>query len=244
MDLFFQDEREIINLAASVDDPDVCFYPRQTNVGLSLLSSLRGSTLTQRERPDFEDLAARVLVEVMRVDDHARINGKDDTRALEAQMLRELRDAGIADSFPNASLTAIARTDLSTNDDHNYAAYVRHFAKVVTEHSEKVDVYRGTHPGFDLGFLILDESTGYYETLGAFGSSAHGRPHAHFADASFLTVLESSHTDCLAWLTPYKRMMTDQGEVKLPTLTLIDVAAIASAEAVRFVPSRMRSTEI
>lgn len=121
----------------------------------------------QRERPDFEDLTHRLLLEVMIVDDHPRPGRKDATRAREAAILRELREAGFEQMTPNASLLAAVDSGLPTEQDHNYRAYVDHFATVVVKHSHKISAYRAQRPGFDLGFLVFDESTAYFESLAA-----------------------------------------------------------------------------
>ncbi|MGC0369047.1 hypothetical protein [Microbacterium sp. SLBN-111] len=243
MRLQYKDEREIVDLAASQVGREVRFYPKKTDLSRRLLDSLRGHTLAQRERPDFEDLQRRLLVEAMIVDDHARSNRVDATRAREAAMLREVEQAGLAELFPNATLAAIADSGLPTDQDHNFVAYLRHFTRVVDKHARSVNAYREVHPHFDLAFLILDESTAYLETLGAFGPEHRLRVHAFFADDAFLSVLERSGADCVAWLAPNKYVTSDQGDVRLPTLTIIDVSEIDFRARIRYNPSHMKSTE-
>lgn len=244
MDLSYKNEREIVEWAASRENPTVCFYPIESDLGHRLLASLRGQTLIQRERPDFEDIEERLLVEVMIVDDHPRPRDKDATRAREAAMLREVEAAGLAEMFPNASLTAIANTGLPTDEDHNFQAYFRHFSEVVDKHARNVDVYRRQGPGFDLGFVIFDESTAYYEIPEPSAKDGLGRIHAHFADESFLAVLGRSGADCVAWLSPYKHATTDEGVVPLPGLTIIDVTEINRGQNQSFDVGRMKSYEM
>lgn len=243
MNLRYKHEREIIELAASQENSSVCFYPVESDLGHRLLAALRGQTLVQRERPDFEDLDKRLLVEAMIVDDHPRPKHKDATRTREAAMLKEVREAGLEEMFPNASLTAIANTGLPTDDDHNFTAYLRHFSRVVDKHARNEDVYRRQRPEFDLAFVILDESTAYFESRGSFGRDGHGRIHAHFADEQFLTALARSGADCVAWLAPNKHATTEEGLVPLPGLTIIDVAEIDRGAHQRFDARRMRSFE-
>ena len=132
--LSFQDEREIIDLVADIDNGDVCFFPRETKRGLRFLSSLRARSFDQRESPDFEDVSASLLLEAMIVDDHPRnAKGKKDvTRARQSEVRRELLDAGWDQLAPNATLFANVSSGLPTDLDHNYRAYVEHFTRTVT----------------------------------------------------------------------------------------------------------------
>ncbi|SDO32519.1 hypothetical protein SAMN04487848_0400 [Microbacterium sp. ru370.1] len=243
MDLSYTKEREIIDFVAKQDNPSVCFYPQETEMGHRLLASLRGKTLVERERPDFEDIEGRLLIEVMRVDDHPRRSGKDATRARESAILREIEAAGFADLAPGASVTVIANTGLPTADDHSFRAYKHHFAKVVRNHAEKVDAYRAERPGFDLAFVIFDESTAYFESMGAFGKDGLSRPHFHFADRDFVAILKEARVDCIAWVTPHKCLMAAEGKVPLPLVTIIDLNCPSREEHQHYDPRRMQSGE-
>ena len=92
MKLAYKDEQDIVDLASRIDDADVCFYPAQSDVAHRFLESLRSGSLSQRERPDFEDPGASLLLEAMVVDDHPRPGKKDKTRAREGSVLRELKE--------------------------------------------------------------------------------------------------------------------------------------------------------
>ena len=241
--LTYGDEREIVDLVKQIDDSRVCFYPNESELSHRMLASLRGQTLSQRERPDFEDLAHSVLLESMIVDDHLRHGKKDATRAREGAILREFRDAGLSEMFPNASLTAIVDTGLPLEKDHSYQAYIAHFTSVVAKHARKTEAYRAERPGFDLGFLIFDESAAYWESLGAFGPPLRGRPHLHFADKAFVEALCDAGIDCVAWLTPYKLLNTDEGMHQLPELTIFDTSLLDHKTLRTYDPKRMMSTD-
>ena len=243
LDLAYRDEQEIIAEARHLDDSEICFYPAESELGHRALASLRGETLVQRERPDFEDLTQRLLLEVMIVDDHPRPGKKDATRARETAILRELREAGFEQMAPNASLLAAVDSGLPTEQDHNYRAYVDHFATVVVKHSHKISAYRAQRPGFDLGFLVFDESTAYFESLGAFGRHSRGRAHVHFADQVFLNVIRDAGVDYVMWLTPYKVLNTDIGRHILPRLTILDVSLLDGSSHESYDAKRMKSSE-
>jgi hypothetical protein len=128
----YRDEQEIVAGAKYLDDSQICFYPAESELGHRALASLRGEALVQRERPDFEDVTYGFLLEAMIVDDHPRPRKKDVTRAREAGVLRELREAGSAEMAPNASLAAIVDSGLPTEEDHSYRAYLNHFVHTST----------------------------------------------------------------------------------------------------------------
>lgn len=244
MKLAYQDEHEILNLVRSLPDSEIGFFPRHSELGERALKSIRGETVKQRERPDFEDISHSLLLESMIVDDHPRVAKKDATRAREGAILRELRDAGFSEMFPNASLVANVDSGLPTDEDHNYRAYLNQFTTVVTKHAAKTGAYRAERPGFDLGFLILDESTAYLENRGAFGRTHSGRLHAWFDDASFLSVIRNSRIDLALWLTPYKHVSTvESGWFPLPRLSIIDVSLLRQHEPQNYDAKRMVSSE-
>lgn len=245
MELAYQDEQDIIDVARKVADADVCFYPAESDLAHRCLASLRGTDLTQRERPDFEDVTRSLLLEAMRVDDHPRPGKKDATRARESQILRELEDAGFGAMFPNATLVTNVSSGLPTEQDHSYRAYVAHFASVVSKHGDKAPGYRGERPGFDLGFLVFDESTAYFESMGSFAPPTAGRVHRWFADAAFLNVITAADVDCVVWLTPYKQMKAEGvGRIHLPRMTIIDVGLLRAADVDTYDAARMMSTEL
>jgi len=239
----YKDEQDIVDHASEIDVSDVCFYPAESDVAHRFLASIRGGGLVKRERPDFEDPAASLLLEAMVVDDHPRPGRKDRTRARESEVLRDLEAAGF-DLRPDVKVVAAVSSGLPTDQDHNYTAYIDHFARTVLKHARKVDAYRAERPGYELGFLVFDESTAYFETLGSFGQDGKGRPHLWFADTAFTDVMVQSGADCFVWLTPYKRLLTTPTEtIALPAMTIIDVMMLRQAERHAYDARRMISAE-
>lgn len=244
MKLTYKNEQDIVDLASDVDDSAVCFYPTESELAHKFLASLRSGDLDQRERPDFEDLTSWLLLEAMAVDDHPRPGKKDKTRAREGAVLREIKELGL-DVHPDATVIASVSSGLATDQDHNYSAYVEQFTRTVADHARKADIYRAERPGFNLGFLVFDEATAYFETLGAFGRPGTGRPHFWFADSAFAAAIKQSGVDCFVWVTPYKSLhAADAGEILLPTLTLIDVSLLEQAEHHVYAAQRMVSADV
>ncbi|MBC9936941.1 MULTISPECIES: hypothetical protein [unclassified Leucobacter] len=239
----YDDEQDIVDHAADIDDADVCFYPAESTLAHRFLSALRAGGFDKRERPDFEDNGASLLLEAMRVDDHAGSGKKDKTRAREAALLREIEAAGL-DVPPDVRVLALADSGLPAGRDHSYQAYVQHFTSTVSQHARNAEIYRAERQGHDLGFIVFDESTSYFEGLGAFGRPGAGRLHVWFNDSVFVDAILQSGADCVFWMAPYKRLDTIQtGVVPLPAMTVIDVALLSRPERVVYDPGRMVSSE-
>lgn len=239
----YKDEWDIIELASSISDEEVCFYPAESHLSHRFLASIRGESFRQRERPDFEDPAAALLLEAMMVDDHPRPDGKDRTRAREGELFRELKAAGLGVN-PDGKFFALVSGGLPTDQDHNYHAYVKQFGRTVLAHGKKAAAYRKERPGFDLGFVIFDESTAYFEFHGQAEICGTGRPHFWFADSEFSHVIAQSNADCVMWLTPYKRLLTDENEIlPLPTLTIVDVGLLDRVQHLVYEAESMVSSE-
>lgn len=240
--LKYQVEQDIIDLAAGVDNSKVGFYPQESETSHRFLSALQTRGFVQRERPDFEDCAASLLLEAMRVDDHAGTGKKDKTRSRESELLREIN--GALGFLPDMRLFVNADSGLLTEQDHNYSAYVKHFTNTVLKHARNTDAYRAERPGYDLGFIIFDESTAYFEVFDDRGLVKGGRPHVWFADSAFAEVIAASDVDCLIWLTPYKRLLLTDGEaVSLPEMTVIDVELFRQEKTFEFDANRLISSE-
>ncbi|MCJ0700918.1 hypothetical protein FRIG_07205 [Frigoribacterium faeni] len=240
----YKDEQDVVDLASSIGDSGVCFYPAESDIAHRFLASLRNGAVMQRERPDFEDKEGSLLLEVMRVDDHPRPSKRDRSRERESEALRELEAIGL-DIHPDARFMAAVSSGLPTDQDHNYLAYVDHFRSTVLKHAGKADAYRAERPDCDLGFIVLDESTAYFESTETPSLPGRGRPHFWFTDSAFAEVAAQSAANCFIWLTPYK-MLRDvrTGVFPLPEMTIIDVALLTMEEHVVYDERRMVSAEL
>lgn len=245
--LAYKDERELMADAALIGDESVCFYPTMSDLGENVLKAIRNGTFTKRERPDFVNAESRFLLEAMRVDDHPRPGKRDKTRAKESEVFRELQESGFLDSFPHARVVANVSSGLPTDKDHNYRAYVDHFTRTVMKHAGNNTHYRSEQPEFNLGYLIYDESTAYFESVSsgsALGLSNFGKPHFWFDDEAFISVIVKSEVDFLVWMTPNKYMnIQDLSSVPLPEMTIVDVRLLADRTPRTYDSGRMRSVE-
>lgn len=186
--------------------------------------------------PDFYCEFEKVMMDVMRIDDHENISAKgkivNPTRVRETQMIKKLRDAGVLDAFPNAAPIVIAKTDLPTEQDHNYNFYLNSFTRTVQNHIDKIQNYKRNHPGFKTIFFIFDESSPYFEATDEIseiteGMYCSGKPHLWFFDENFINVFTNADVDYLIWFTPYKycRLFANGSDdsIELPVATVIDI---------------------
>lgn len=118
--------------------------------------------------PDFYNDKLKLMMDVMRIDDHAfeSKNGKivNPTNQRESVIQKQIRKSGLLDSFPNVkNVIVTAVTDLPTDEDHNYKFYYSNFERVLMKHNNQIDLYGKNHPGYKTIFLVLDESSAYFE---------------------------------------------------------------------------------
>lgn len=96
--------------------------------------------------PDFYNDKLKLMMDVMRIDDHAfeSKNGKivNPTNQRESVIQKQIRKSGLLDSFPNVkNVIVTAVTDLPTDEDHNYKFYYSNFERVLMKHNNQIDLY-------------------------------------------------------------------------------------------------------
>lgn len=183
--------------------------------------------------PDFYNDDLELMMEVMRFDDQATNSGKTHaTKAKENQMLELLRDLGVKEDFPNLKqILLLGNSDLSTDDDHNFARYRENFTRVVLKHAKKAEQYRKNHPAYKLVFFVFDETSGVYFESGkqkksilTQGDSVLARPHMYWVDSIMVDMIKKSQDDYLIWFKPYNSFETPTGIYDdLPKVIIYDV---------------------
>lgn len=220
---FFDDENKIIEWLQDVECSSVCF-PIENDELVEIFESIhneeqwklwKNSSGNSDPPPDFYCDKLKLMMDVMRVDDHAYKNKKgkivNPTNAQESAMQKELRQSGILDRFPNVkNIICNAMTDLPTEQDHNYKFYKNNFIRTIEEHKRKIDLYKQNHPGFKTLFFILDESSAYFESEQNHdaiidGTHIKGYPHFWLLDQAFTNVFMGSEIDYVIWFAPYKQ---------------------------------------
>ena len=205
--------------------------------------------------PDFYSDKYKLMMDVMRVNDHEKRGKKgklyNPSMAHEQEMYMELEQAGIIKQFPNAKVFLTGQTQLPTYEDHNYNLYLKCFNRVVSKHIDNIPLYKENHPGYKVIFLLFDESSAYFEANMNIdpmkqlikGERMEGRPHFYFLDKAFLDAFTRKEIDYLFWFTPYKMFENITPPIELPNLCVYDLSK-EHEYCMEYDVSKMSSVEI
>ena len=186
--------------------------------------------------PDFYSDEYKLMMDVMRVNDHEQKGKKgklhNPSMAHEREMYKELEQAGITTMFPAAKVFLNGNTQLPTYADHNYNLYLKCFKRVVSKHIDSIPLYRLNHPEYKVIFLVYDESTAYFESTDPIdtkkqlikGEWMAGQPHYFFIDQAFLEVFMNKGIDYLFWFAPYKMFEKITPPIEMPSLCIYDLS--------------------
>ena len=96
------------------------------------------------------------------------------------------------------------------------------------KHIDKVEKYKKNHPGYQLVFLVFDESSPYLEKinendiLGEPGQIIKAYPHLWWTDRNIMNTLKRSNVDYVIWFTTFKHLNSLE-KVDLPKVIILDV---------------------
>lgn len=260
MDLF-DNESEIIEHFQGEASSSICLIPQNDDTEHIYLAVHEqenwkywvNSSGKADPPPDFFSDKFGLMMEVMRVDDHAFIGKKgklvNPTKALESERTKELRNRGIMDRFPNAKLILSVQTDLPTEEDHNYTFYRDAFVRAIETHKKKIVRYKSNHPNCKVVFFVLDESSAYMERTSDVKSHRVGQVvsvnvHWWFMDSAFLSIFRDSDIDYLIWYAPYKLIeFAGPKRVELPRAVVYNVKEM-NVNAVTYHADLMESVEV
>lgn len=195
--------------------------------------------------PDFYNEKEKVMMEVMRVDDHGyRKHGKtvNPTYRKENEIRKELEEKGFDKLFPNAKLIANVDSGLPTKEDHNYKYYYNNFKRTIEKHRDNINNYRKNHKNYKLIFFVYDESSAYIDAESTNEISAYGRLHLYFFDKRFVECFQNEDIDYLVWMTPYKRYQYAPEELQPPKTIVYDLKNV-NCELIEYDEKRMVSSE-
>lgn len=131
----FDDEDKIISQFQRVNDNEVMFATQSETIEAVYLSihteALWNNWINSSGKsdppPDYYSPKDELMMDVMRVDDHAFVDKKgkiqNPTNAGESKLYKELKESGIQEIFPNTELIVNAKTLLPSEQDHNYLFY-------------------------------------------------------------------------------------------------------------------------
>lgn len=258
--LFAEKESNVVESFRDLEKSEICLIPDYAETKMicqSILDTERwanwiDSSGKNMPPPDFYNGHEKMMLEVMRVDDHGfKKKGKiiNPTLAREHELERELKDSGILACFPNLKAVIInADSGLPTNQDHNYRFYYENFKRTLEHHKAKIRKYRENHPGYKMVFFVFDESSAYVllenvPDVIREGLLTKGQAHLWFADKRFVEVFHNSEIDHLIWFAPYKRIQSISAVPQLPKACVFDCKRI-DCDLLEYDPQRMVSSEV
>lgn len=241
----YDNENDIIEHFQMLSTESICLLTGETEEIKTIVSSILkeeewktwiNSSGKGDPPPDFYNDELKIMMEVMRADDHGFISPKgktvNPTRQRESEIMCELQEKGVLDKFTNAKLFINAVTDLPTQEDHNYQYYLENFRGTVEKHIKNIKKYKENHPGYKVVFFVFDESSAYFE-MGQpncnvkMGKMFEAYPHLWFLDKAFVNAFKDSEIDFLIWFTPYKHCdafsVEDGHCLNLPEVVIYDV---------------------
>lgn len=183
--------------------------------------------------PDYYSDKYKLMMEVMRIDDHAFKNKKgklvNPVNIRESEIQAEIRKHAKITGTTKIIVNAVS--GLPTREDHNYDFYLKNFSRVINNHKESVELYRSNHKGYKLIFFLFDESSAYVRVdtkeladRGAkHGEMFIGDSHRFFLDKAFVDVIKECGADYVVWYTPFKYIDTHGVFPQLPKVIVIDV---------------------
>lgn len=117
--------------------------------------------------PDFYNDNLKLMMDVMRIDDHAYEDSKgkviNPTNKRESQLLNEIasKNPSLKQAIDEGRVIINPDSGLRGEKDHNYIFYYKNFERVITNHLNKIQSYKKNHPGYKTVFFISDESSPY-----------------------------------------------------------------------------------
>ena len=204
--------------------------------------------------PDFYNPKLKLMMDVMRIDDHAHVdkNGKvvNPHNKRESELVKELirKNESFKLVAEQGNLFITPDSGLRGYQDHNYDYYINTFKRVVGKHIKKIDNYKKNHPGFKTIFFVVDESSPYFKCFDKnrsrkVGERFYGEPHFWWIDKNMVNRLKESDVDYLIWMAPYKYFHSEE-RVMLPHIIVMDVKKIDYDELLKYDASDMQSAEI
>lgn len=238
---FYEKEKNLIEMLQDVPYYNTVLLPRGIKTRM-LYSKIHNKLKWKRHwidssakdalPPDFYSDKYKLMIEVMRVDDHGfKKNGKYRNPTYEREQMLENEIRKYVDNeriFNSLEIFIVPNTGLPTEEDHNYKFYTENFQRTIGKHKKKIAKYKENHPGHKMIFYVFDESSAYFLAEDKNvktpkpGEVVAGRAHFFWRDKAFLKVFMDSEIDYLIWFTPFKKIVTVGPYVDWPKVYFFD----------------------
>lgn len=257
----YDNENKIIEAFQAEFEEKICMLPNTHDV-YHILTSIynkenwikwNNSSKKNDPPPDFYNDELKIMMDVMRIDDHAFKNEKGKIINPTLQKENELYNKIINSDFIKSikfkgNIIVTTKTELPSEEDHNYGYYLKNFIRVINKHNDKVSLYNSNHPNFKVIFFIFDESSAYFEnenkkTIKKIGDNVKGKIHYWFLDKEFVDVIINANIDYLIWYSPYKHYIGTNDEM-IPRICIYDVKKLKTDILLKYDESKMDSVEI
>ena len=216
----FNDEHTLLNRIRNTyfDYPNSIFFLTHNKNEPTILKQLlkrkyitswKDSSGKDAPPPDFYSKKFKLMADIMQVNDSERSKKKNIQRTADAESYNSLIQSGILDKFPNIEQIEIINPcpEITTNQHHRYSWYVKSFNRIVKKHKDSITLYKKNHPGYDIIFIIYDESEPYSQLPSCLvnlsniqvGDEFLGELHYPFLDKNIMDVFIDSDIDYVVW---------------------------------------------
>lgn len=204
--------------------------------------------------PDYYNEKEKIMMDVMRVDDHAYVDDKGNVinhhNKRESEIINDLikHNSNFCELAKQGNIFINPDSGLRGEQDHNYAYYINNFKIVVSNHIKKIEKYKRNHKGYKIIFFIVDESSPYIKEIkdkrpDNVDTPFFAHPHQWCFDKNMVDIIIDSEIDYAIWMTPYKHFDTIE-KIKIPMATIIDVKKINKKYLIKYDKDKMKSLEI
>lgn len=202
--------------------------------------------------PDYYSDKFKLMMDVMRIDDHSFINKKgkicNPHNQRESILRKELEKKN--NQIKEASLAGrLYINPYTKGEDHNYLLYKDNFIRVISNHINKISMYNANHKDYKLIFFVCDESSPYIENICSdfqkftkAGQEKDVNPHLWWVDNNMLKTMKDSNVDYLIWYTPYK-WFNSVPKVVLPRAIVFDISKLDYSKLLDYDINKMESLE-
>ena len=168
-------------------------------------------------------------MDIMRIDDCVnKIKGKKVNNSFARENIAMVKMAG-EDYKERLNGTLYFLADTRNNKEFNIFGYQKNFARVLNDHSDKIDNYRKNHPKCKTCVLFVFDESNDYVQLTDNTKFENGYPqgeikiHQHFVDKKMINVIKNTKADYVIWMTRYKSLYINNKPVRRPQACIYDV---------------------
>lgn len=252
---YYDNELNIINDFISIPLEEILIFDKE---GEDIINSIydinnwSNSSGKNDPPPDMYSDKYNLMMDIMRVDDHATTNKKgkifNSYRVKENKIFNEIKKWTKNNKINfNGNIIVNSITDLSTDEDHSYKKYLNEFSRVVKKHDDSNELYVQNHPTKSLIYFIFDESSAYFTSeeekmISKAGETVHGKLHIFFYDKNFIDVLKKSKADYILWYAPFKQFRSLEN-AELPKAVILTKKYLKNIQNINYDITKMYSIE-